>query len=504
MKDQPLLCVIYSHFTIKVKNRMFSRQNVNASRPKRSLDRGAIILLVVFLVLAIAAAVVAFLASRNFFATTSLFNLENTLPLMPEISGQVSATDPVTGESTGEQLPTQIALDPAMAAGEPVAWDGTERITILVMGVDYRDWSEGIDIPRTDTMILFSIDPLTMQAGMFSVPRDMWVNIPGFGHNRINTAYPLGEGSKLPGGGPGLAMKTVEEFLGVPVNYYALLDFNSFVRFIDELGGLDMHIREEITVDPIGPGNTKTLEVGVQTLDGATALAYARMRYTKDGDFDRSKRQQEVIMALRDQVVNFNQLPMMVQKAPKLYQELASGIKTNLTLEQVIQLAWLAVKVDPENIQKGVLDPHTDVNYATVTGEGGNQDVLVPNHDRIRILRDKVFVTNSQYGPSPDSGDETARMQAEAAAVVFKNGADPANAARALELLRGQGVNIAGEAPADQAYSTTTVIDHTGNPYTINFIQKTLGLSDIRVVNQFDPTAGVDLEIMLGADYVPQ
>jgi ABC-type metal ion transport system substrate-binding protein len=95
-------------------------------------------------------------------------------------------------------------------------------------------------------------------------------------------------------------------------------------------------------------------------------------------------------------------------------------------------------------------------------------------------------------------------MQAEAAAVVFKNGADPANAARALELLRGQGVNIAGEAPADQAYSTTTVIDHTGNPYTINFIQKALGLSDIRVVNQFDPTAGVDLEIMLGADYVPQ
>jgi hypothetical protein len=265
-----------------------------------------------------------------------------------------------------------------------------------------------------------------------------------------------------------------------------------------------MHIRDEITVDPIGPGNTRTLEVGVQTLDGATALAYARMRYTKDGDFDRSKRQQEVIMALRDQIVNFNQLPTLVQKSPKLYQELSSGIHTNLALEQVIQLAWLAIKVDTNNIHQGVLDPHTDVNYATVNSSEGVQDVLVPNHDRIRFLRDKVFVTAGQYGPSAASGDEAALMKAENARVVFKNGADPANATRALELLRAQGVNITGEGPADQAYSATTVVDYTGKPYTTNFIQKTLGLADIRVVNKFDPTAGVDIEIMLGTDYVPQ
>ena len=99
-------------------------------------------------------------------------------------------------------------------------------------------------------------------------------------------------------------MKTVEQFLGVPVNYYALIDFNSFVKFIDELGGADMKIRKEITVDPIGPGNTRTLEAGSQTLDGATLLAYARKRYTENDDFDRSARQQEVIMAIRKQILS--------------------------------------------------------------------------------------------------------------------------------------------------------------------------------------------------------
>ena len=116
--------------------------------------------------------------------------------------------------------------------------------------------------------------------------------IPGFDHAKINTAYYLGEIYNLPGGGPGLAVETVEQVIGVPVNYYAQVDFYAFIRFIDELGGVTMHIREPITVDPIGPGNTITLQPGVQALDGAVALAYARARYSEGGDFDRSRRQQ--------------------------------------------------------------------------------------------------------------------------------------------------------------------------------------------------------------------
>ena len=144
---------------------------------------------------------------------------------------------------------------------------------------------------------------------MLSVPRDMWVNIPGFDHGKINTAYFLGEIYNLPGGGPGLAVQTVEEFLGVPINYYAQVDFQAFVDFIDEIGGVDIHVKDELVVDPLGPGNTIRLYEGVQTLDGATALAYARARYTDDGDFGRSQRQQQVIMSVLDNILNFYSLP---------------------------------------------------------------------------------------------------------------------------------------------------------------------------------------------------
>ena len=99
-------------------------------------------------------------------------------------------------------------------------WDGNGRVTVLVMGLDARDTEAG-EPARTDSMILFSMDPATHTAGMLSIPRDLWVNIPGYYEDKLNTAYFKGEADGLPGGGPGLAVKTVEEFVGVPINYFA-------------------------------------------------------------------------------------------------------------------------------------------------------------------------------------------------------------------------------------------------------------------------------------------
>jgi len=368
---------------------------------------------------------------------------------------------------------------------------------------DFRDW-EANEVPRTDTMILFSIDPLSKTAGMLSIPRDMWVNIPEMGYNKINTAYRWGEVYNFPGGGPGLAMRTVEGFLGVPVNYYAQIDFSAFESFIDELGGLDMHIRQPITVDPIGPGNTRTLEVGVQTLDGPTALAYARMRYTEGGDFDRSTRQQEVIMALRDQILNFNQLPMLISKAPKLYQELSSGIHTNLTLDQVIQLALLAAKIDRNNIKQGVIGPPKQVEFATNPEDG--QAILIPIPDQIRILRDEVLATGGPVAAATaESGDPAELMKAEGARVIIKNGTVTAGlATKTGELLRADGLNIVGEENADQAAANTTIYDYSGKPYTINYLISRLNVPNSRIVNRFDPNSQVDIEIVLGDDWAAQ
>ena len=224
-----------------------------------------------------------------------------------------------------------------------------------------------------------------------------------------------------------------------------------------------MHIRQEIKVDPIGPGNTRVLEEGVQTLDGATVLAYARQRYTQDGDFDRSKRQQEVVMALREQILTFNQLPMLIAKAPALYAELSSGVHTSLSLDQMIQLAVLASQIKEEDIKRGVFDPHKDVSYASVDTSEGRQDVLVPNPDQIRILRDEVFTNGGPYAPAAVS-DSVQLAKLEEARIVVNNGTATAGlATQAAERLRAQGINVTGEGNATQAYGQTTVVDYTGN-----------------------------------------
>ncbi len=133
-------------------------------------------------------------------------------------------------------------------------WDGGSRINILFVGLRGGDPAQE-DCPLcTDTLILLTIDPVTKTAGMLSIPRDMWVNIPGFGYSRINTAWTSGVAAKLPGGGAGLTLKTVSQFIGVPVQYYAQVDFDTFVDFINMIGGVDVYSDENLVLDISGPG----------------------------------------------------------------------------------------------------------------------------------------------------------------------------------------------------------------------------------------------------------
>jgi hypothetical protein len=192
--------------------------------------------------------VVVILAVAGFYFVRGIITCWTITPLPgrpPSSCGTVTAglDEPVLN-SEGTPVPDIGELPAPIAIPEsdlPPAWDGASRINILLIGLDYRDWEAGLGAPRSDTMILLTIDPLTRTAGMLSIPRDMWVNIPGFGYSRINTAYSSGEGNKLPGGGPELARKTVEQFIGVPVQYYAQIDFFTFVEFIDLIGGIDVY-----------------------------------------------------------------------------------------------------------------------------------------------------------------------------------------------------------------------------------------------------------------------
>ncbi len=348
-------------------------------------------------------------------------------------------------------------------------------------------------------MMLVTVDPSTKTAGILSIPRDMWTVIPGFDYYKINTAYFLGERYQLPGGGPQLARETVENFLGVPIDYYAQIDFNAFVQFIDSLGGLDMKIKTAIKVDPVGPGNTIILEPGTQTLSGAVALAYARNRYTEFDDFDRAARQQEVILAIRNQVVNLNMLPTLVAKAPELYSELSGGIRTNLTLDQIIRLAYLAEQIPVESISKGVIDTHM-VQFAK-SSEG--LDVLIPVPERIHELRDRIFAGTTIPEGKLLYGDDWATILKEEGARVEISDASRVDGLgdKTAEFLRQKGINVTGVAPATGSSTVTYIKNYTGMVYTTRFLADLFEVDSYRIETKYIPDSPMDITIMIGKDW---
>ena len=176
-------------------------------------------------------------------------------------------------------------------------------------------------------MIVLTIDPVTKTAGMLSVPRDMYVNIPGFNtYNKINAALYFGDLYNLPGGGPVLAMKTVENFLGIPIQYYVLVDFTVFEKMIDTIGGVCLDVPVKINVGVLYEPGTVTLEPGYQCLSGKVALGYARARDVSqgvmNGDVERAQHQQQVILAIRDKVLAPGNFLNLMSQATTLYKEL--------------------------------------------------------------------------------------------------------------------------------------------------------------------------------------
>jgi len=224
-----------------------------------------------------------------------------------------------------------------------------QRINVLLLGIDQR---EGVTDPaRTDTMLVLTIDPQTKTAGMLSINRDLWVKIPGqTSEGKINTAHFLGEVEHVPGGGPALAMQTVQAVLDIPLPYYIRLNFTAFEKLIDMIGGIDIFVEEPID-DPTYPDagfgyDPFYIEAGWQHMDGRTALKYARTRATAGSDLDRVKRQQQVILTVRDKILKNNQLSNVLAQLGPLLQLPGGPMQTNLTPGQIVELINLAAQID--------------------------------------------------------------------------------------------------------------------------------------------------------------
>lgn len=285
-------------------------------------------------------------------------------------------------------VPTLIPGQPTptlIPTSEP--WEGTDRVNILLMGIDRRPGEAFIS--RTDTMMLISLDPVTESASILSIPRDLYVLIPGHGRDRINTAFVYGSAGDNPVGGAALAMQTVEYNLGVPINHYILVDFSAVINGINALGGIDVYVPTAIN-DPTFPDmdygfDPLIIPAGQQHFDGAMALKYARTRH-QDNDFGRASRQQQVVLAVRQKAAALGFTGLIAQ-AGTLYRQVENGVRTDLTLEQMIRLATAANSIDSENIYNEVLDYDYVSSYRTEAGAA----VLILDNQKAAVLIQELF-----------------------------------------------------------------------------------------------------------------
>ena len=464
-------------------------------RRRQKIDTTAKILLVAFVVVGI---LLAFVGGKFVFNLVKGWSL-TSLPGAPVSSGD-------SGTNTASNNPLQQSGN----APEGETWDGKSRINILLLGLDYSERRQAQDqgSPLSDTMILATIDPLTKTIGVMSIRRDLWVDIPGYGYNKINTAYKVGVDDNYPnGGGPGLAMDTVEGLLGVPINYYAKVDFNTFKTLIDEIGGVPITLTQEMCLDWEGKGHVFCIPAGFYTLPGSYALAYARTRDAEygDGDIDRGNRQMEVILAIRDRVLNPNTFATLIAKAKPIYDQIIAGLETNMSLDQAIQLAYLVVQIPRDNMTTYNID-YTVASPET-TAEG--QWIMRPIPDELRKLRDQMF-TASGVAAAPiiaaetgtqNSGDPLTLAIAEGARIQVLNGTNTAGLAdTTAAYLTSQGLTVTSTGDTD-ASDSTTIIWHSSTPYAISYLASLMQVTSSRIYSQNDPTGTIDVTVILGADW---
>jgi polyisoprenyl-teichoic acid--peptidoglycan teichoic acid transferase len=310
--------------------------------------------------------------------------------------------------------------------------------------------------------------------------------------NKINAAYRFGEHYNLPGGGPGLAMRTVEQLVGVPVDFYVEVDFYAFEKIIDEIGGIEVEVKEEIKVHRLAPLGSVILEPGMHFLDGATALAYARNRSTLGGDFDRSERQQQIMMSARDAVLKLDKLPRLVLRAPAIYREVSTGVKTNLPLDKIIQLAWLGQSIPKENIRQESIGPG-EISYSR---SADGQSILVPVPFRIKQKVDQVI---SIPTTNPDL---ITRMQAEEARLYIINASGKEDLGElTASYLSSKGAIVIGKEIDGKIISQTSIIDFTGKPYTMQYLTRMMTLPFSAIEMDFVPDREEDILIILGTDW---
>jgi polyisoprenyl-teichoic acid--peptidoglycan teichoic acid transferase len=311
-----------------------------------------------------------------------------TVNILPTQAPVVASPEPQLIEPTATRfyvVPAQPTAIPTPqlpeAAAFPTTCDGPGRMNILLIGIDGFN-NNYFRAARADTVILLGVNFAAKSAQMLSIPRDLWVQLPGLvqvPEGRINTAYHYGELYSAPGGGPGELAAVLANTFGLRVDRYATVSFTAFEQGIDAIGGVDINIPEPIHDDayPLRDG-TGTIAIdfpaGEVHMDGATALIYARTRHDSS-DFQRMRRQQQVLFAVRHQLLR----PQTLLQLPALTQALMGATRTDLSFEDLALLGCLGPQIDVSAIQSWVISG----NMVQDTRLADGAQVLLPVMDAI-------------------------------------------------------------------------------------------------------------------------
>ncbi|HEX6030371.1 MAG TPA: LCP family protein [Tepidiformaceae bacterium] len=395
---------------------------------------------------------------------------ETTLPGVPLA---------VPGTNIGVDVPL-----PGISTSGEQPWTPTDRMNILVLGLDLRPGIAKDQPSRSDTIFIASIDKHYGRMQLLAIPRDLWAEVPvgnepgeAWGEAKVNAAYSYGQFYKYPGGGAAAALAMIEHNFHLDIQHFVVIDWDGFVRLVDAIGGIDITVPEAVSdfgTDVLDSFPDHTVQAGPQHMTGEQALGYSRVRV--DGDIKRIERQQVVIRAVAAQAVSLG----LITRLPEFWSAYHDAIQTDIDTALVPGFALLARSLDYTNIETFSLAPAT---YSGIADDG--ELILLPNQD-------EMFAIIDQFLADPGARDEQASIAVEYAPGLE----DAANEARdhlvaygvppeQITLLKGSGEGTSG------------IFDLNGKSYTAT---KLAQLFDLRLLNP-EPGApdGVDVLVRIGA-----
>ncbi|MEK6207728.1 MAG: LCP family protein [Chloroflexota bacterium] len=358
------------------------------------------------------------------------------------------------------------------------AWTGTERLNVLLLGIDSRGGASATK--NTDTMIVLSLDPVNKTAAMLSIPRDVYIDRPGVFQDKINAAYAFG--------GYDLARRVVEDLLGIRLNAYALVDFDAFTQIVDAVGGVVIDVKRPVRDEsyPTPDYGIERLDItaGPQLMDGATALRFARSRHDTN-DYSRAQRQQLVLSALRTRLADGD----FLRGLPALVDRVGSAVQTNFDPANVLPLAQFGSGIDGGAIRSEVLYPcggaypHCELQSSTSADHGF---ILVPDRAKIRDLAAALF-----YDPQVKSEGATVEVRSAGA----RNGLAQTIADRLTE--RAFTVSTVSNGATGRS---AVLVRNGAKRYTATALAQQLGGLPVDTFPSSE-TTGADIVVRVGTDF---